>query len=556
MNLTLSRYNSQIAAHRQSSGYLNDSMRILAGLLLWCAALAAHAERVFLVPLDNRPAAGQFAQMIGAMADVQVVMPPYETLGRFVQPGNPEAILGWMEAQDFSDVSAVVASTDMIAYGSLIASRTSDTPKELAIARMQRLARIRAKNPKTKFYIFSSIMRLAPTATRATAAWRMQLSRLAELKDEYRRKPTVDLKKRIANLAAKIPSYEIARYDDARNRSLEVSREAIKMMARKQFDYLIFGQDDAKPFGPHVPETERLRKLTANLYVGGSVYFCEGIDQLGNISLSRALLRNASWSPKLRIVYSDDAQKTKIANYESKQIQTSVKDQVLSSGARIAVGDEDFDYTLYVNVPDRREEPFLNFQKGLTQEIDQGFPVAVADINIGKDGTSDAALFDTLNEGDRMFKLLAFAGWNTAGNTLGTTIPTANVYLLARRSQVDPLKRELAQREFLLHRFVNDYAYHKLTRPQAYGMIDANPRASREETYGLAFDEVNEFVGLDLRAHLDDYFEKDFLGKRFFAGTTQYQVSGLTDVRIFLPWPRAYEVRLEFKLSATPVRQN
>lgn len=531
-------------------------MRFLAGLVLWCAALVVQAERVLLVPLDNRPAAGQFAQMMGAMADVQVVMPPYETLGRFVQPGDPEAILGWLEQQNYDDVSAVIASSDMIAYGSLIASRTNDTSQALAIQRLQRLARIRAKNPKAKFYIFSSIMRLAPTATRATAAWRLQLAKYAELKDQYRREPTVDLKKRIANLAAKIPTYEVAKYEDARNRSLEVSREAIKMIARKQFDYLIFGQDDAKPYGPHIPETERLRKLTANLYQTGSVYFCEGIDQLGNISLSRALLRKAAWSPKLRIVYSDDAQKTKIANYESKQIQTSVKDQILSSGARIAEGDQEYDYTLYINVPDRREQPFEAFQKGLTEEIDQGFPVAVADINIGRDGTSDAALFDTLNQGDRMFKLLAFAGWNTAGNTLGTTIPTANIYLLARRLQVDALKRELAQREFLLHRFVNDYAYHKFTRPQAYGMIDASPRASREETYGAAFDEVNEFVGLDLREHLDQYFEKDFLGKKFYVGTTQYQVSELSDVKIFLPWPRAYEVRLEFKLNATPVRSN
>jgi hypothetical protein len=529
-------------------------MRFLAALALCCVALTAHAERVFLVPLDNRPAAGQFAQMMGAMTNVQVVMPPYDTLGRFIQPGEPEAILSWMERQSFADVPAAIINTDMIAYGGLIASRTNDTPQDIAVRRLQRLAKIRAKNPNTKFYVFSSIMRLAPTATRATAAWRLQLAKYAELKDEYRREPSPELKKRIDNLQAKIPGYEIAKYEDTRNRNVEVMRELIKMIARKQFDYLIFGQDDAKPYGPHIPETERLRRLTANLFVTGSVYFCEGIDQLGNISLSRALLRRSGWSPKLRIVYSDDAQKTRIATYESKQIQSSLKDQILSSGARIATGDEEFDYTLYVNVPERRAEPFAQFQQGLTQEIDQGFPVAVADINIGKDGTSDAELFATLNQGDRMFKLLSFAGWNTAGNTLGTTIPSANIYLLARRLQIDPLQRELAQREFLLHRFVNDYAYHKFTRPQAYGLIDANPRASREETSGAPFEEVNEFVASDLRSHLDRYFNDDFLGKRFFAGTRQYEVSQLSDVKIFLPWPRAYEVRLEFKLQATPVR--
>lgn len=525
-------------------------MRFLAVLALGLLAVAAHAERMILIPLDNRPAAGQFAQMIGSMANVQVTMPPYETLGRFIQPGNPDAILDWLESQPLESVSSVIASTDMIAYGSLIASRTNDTPKEVAIARLERLASIHKRFPSTRFYLFSSIMRLAPTATRSTATWRLQLSKYAELKDLYRQEPNRELKKRIDTLLAKIPAYEIIKYEEARARNVEVMRELVKMVARKQFDYLIFGQDDAKPNGPHIPETERLRKLTANLYVTGNVYFCEGIDQLGNVSLSRALLRKSGWAPKLRIVYSDDSKKTLIAAYESKQIQTSLKDQILSSGARIVEGDQDYDYTLFVNVPDRDPEKFAHFQQQLTQEIDQGFPVAVADINIGKDGTSDAELFATLLENDRMFKLLSFAGWNTAGNTLGTTIPAANVYLLARRLKGDPLQRELAQREFLLHRFVNDYAYHKFTRPQAYAIIDANARASREETYGDAFEEVNNFVAQDLRSHLDRTFEDQFLGRRFYAGTQQYEVDELRDVRIFLPWPRAYEVRLEFKLRA------
>jgi hypothetical protein len=528
-------------------------MRLLAAIALWCIGIAAYAERVVLIPLDNRPAAGQFAQMIGAMADVQVVMPPYETLGRFIQPGDPDAILAWLEQLDYKDISAVVVNSDMLCYGGLIASRTNDTPVEIAFGRLKRLGVLRKKVPKTRFYVFSSIMRLAPTATRATAAWRLQLARYAELKDQLRREPNPELQKRLDALAARIPGYEIIKYEDARNRNIEVSRELIKMRARSQFDYLIFGQDDAKPFGPHIPETERLRKLAANQYVAGSTFFCEGIDQLGNISLSRALLKQANWTPRLRIVYSDNTKVARIANYESKQIQTSVKDQVLSSGARIAVGDEDFDYTLYVNVPGRDPGPFAQFQQALTSEVEQGFPVAVADINIANDGTSDAELFATLQEGDRMFKLLSFAGWNTAGNSLGTAIPTANIYLLARRLKVDPLKREIAQREFLLHRFVNDYAYHKITRPQAYALIDANARASREETYGLAFEEVNEFVASDLKLHLDKYFAEDFMGKRFFAGTQQYEVTGLSEVKIFLPWPRAYEVRLEFKLQTSPV---
>src|SRR5689334_13056928 len=99
----------------------------------WIAILAllaslAQASRIILVPLDNRPAAGQFAQMIGDIDGAQVQMPPYQLLGRYTSAGNPDAILAWLNAQDMSDVSSIIVSADMIAYGGLIASRVPDVP--------------------------------------------------------------------------------------------------------------------------------------------------------------------------------------------------------------------------------------------------------------------------------------------------------------------------------------------------------------------------------------------------------------------------------------------
>src|SRR5438270_2845513 len=75
------------------------------------AASVARAERILLVPLDSRPAAGQFAQMIGHMANVEIVEPPLELLGRFTTPGKPEAILQWLKKQSYTDVTAVILST-------------------------------------------------------------------------------------------------------------------------------------------------------------------------------------------------------------------------------------------------------------------------------------------------------------------------------------------------------------------------------------------------------------------------------------------------------------
>jgi len=527
-------------------------MRAWVAIIFALAVTAAHAERILLVPLDSRPAAGQFAQMIASMADVEVKMPPYGLLGRFTTPGNPEGLLEWLQTQDYSDITAVVCSADMIAYGGLIASRTLDVSTDQALQRLKALETIRRAHPKTRFYVYSAIMRLTPTATRAAAAWRLQLGRYAEIKERYRQSPSAQYLQSLRNLQAKIPPIEIQRYEQTRERNHAIQQGIIRMTAQNAFDYVIFGQDDAQPVGPHIPETSRLRSLATQLSVQGKTYFCEGIDQHANVLMSRALLRSREWTPRVRVVYSDEASKRRIADYESKPISDSLRDQIIASGARLAIGDQ-FDYTLYLNVPAHNPEPFSQFIESLTAEVDQGFPVAVADINIAKDGTADQELFEALDQNGRMVRLLSYAGWNTAGNTMGTTIPAANVYLLARRVQSNPMARELALRGFLLHRFVNDFAYHRYVRPQAYRMIDSSPRASREETYGEAFDEVNSLVQHELGNRLTETFKAQFYGKRFFAGSKQYEITGLEDVRIFLPWPRAYEVRLEFKMQAREV---
>lgn len=513
----------------------------------------AGAERILLIPLDSRPAAGHFAQMIGAMADVSVELPPLELLGRFTTPGQPEGLLQWLEKQDYSDVTAVVVSTDMLAFGGLIASRTDQTSLEQASQRIRAFVNLRRKIPGVRFYGFSAITRLTPTATKATAGWRLQLGRYAEIKERYRQTPSPALLQSMRNLLAKIPPLEIQRYDAVRERNHELQKLLLRFTAQGIFDYMVFGQDDAQPVGPHVPETQRLRALTTQLSVPGRVYFCEGIDQHANVLLSRALLRDRNWLPRIRVVFSDEQGRRRVADYESKTVDESLKDQLFASGARPSVANQEYDYSLYLNVPKRAETPFTNFLEDLTNEVDQGFPVGVADINIAKDGTADSELFEALDQNRRLVRLLSYAGWNTAGNTMGTSIPAANVYLLARRTQASALRRELALREFLLHRIVNDFAYHRFVRPQAYRIIDANPQATREETYGPAFDEVNDFVRAELSRYIADTFRGQFLGQRFFAGPKQYEITALEDVRVSLPWPRAYEVRIEFKMQASEV---
>lgn len=527
---------------------LRACLRPLLALFVLTIATLGRADGILLVPLDSRPAAGQFAQLIGRIASEDVRLPPYDTLGRFVNAGYPEQVLQWLTLQDIGKARTLIVSADMICYGGLIASRDAKTPLDLAQYRLKKLLEIRRRSLSTKLFVYSATTRLAPTATRAARTWRLKLARFEALKDLVVRLGRTDVKAEMESLRLSIPPGEIEAYEAARLRNHTIQRELVEAAANGLIDYLVIGQDDAQPYGPHVAETNRLRELVRKRHAENRVYFCEGIDQHASVLISRALLDRAQWTPKVRISYSDPAGGRQVANFESKSIDASLVDQIVASGGRPVYDGDDYDYTLYVNTPNRPESAFRPWMENLLADLKQGLPVAVADINIAKNGVADPELFDKLWEDARLVHLLAYAGWNTAGNTMGTAVPAANVYLLARKLDVNPLARETAQREFLLHRFVNDYAYHKYTRPQAYEMNGVN----KEEVYGEDYAELNDFVQRDLQRHLDFYFERQLQGQRFYVGAEAYEVTGLKDVKVWLPWPRAYEVRLEFHLETRP----
>lgn len=513
-------------------------------------------QRILLIPVDDRPAVTQFPQMIGAMAGATIETPPRELIGRFTQPGKPEAIMAWMASQNLKDYDAVVVSMDMIAYGGLIASRVERTSYNLAIQRIRQFWALRRTAPQTKFYGFGAIMRVAPTGTRENRDWRDILAKYAEEKADYGSQPTAAQRNRLQDLARRVPAADLASYERARDRNFRVNQELIRMRQQNAFTFLLLGEDDSKPTGPQKIERLRYADMAKNLNLKeDQMTMAAGIDQVANLLVSRAMSDSVAWAPRVRVVYADEDGRRTIGNYESLPIEDSLQSQLRASGATVAGPNEDFDYSLYVNTPDPDQYSLDAFLGSLESEVDQGFPVAVADTNLGKGGVGDPRLFDVLTKEGRSARLLAYAGWNTAGNTMGTTIPAANIYLLARRQRVEPLVREIGLRTFVLHRLVNDFEYHNFVRPVAYAMIDAFPNASREETYGDEFDQVNATVQQDLGKRLDARFKNQMLGTRFFAGNQQYEVVALEDVEISLPWPRAYEVQLDFRLIVRPVAQ-
>ncbi len=99
--------------------------------------------RIALVPLDDRPVCLQYPTMMAPLAHAEVVAPPIELLGRFTTPGDTDAIARWLRAQDWRTFDALIVSTDMLAYGGLVASRVHAVDADTALRRLDVLDEIR-----------------------------------------------------------------------------------------------------------------------------------------------------------------------------------------------------------------------------------------------------------------------------------------------------------------------------------------------------------------------------------------------------------------------------
>ncbi|MEZ0324806.1 MAG: DUF4127 family protein [Fimbriimonas sp.] len=514
-------------------------MRRLIFLLTLALAACAQASKIVLIPLDNRPATGQYAEMIGHIGGADVVMPPMRFLGNYTIPGSPDAILKWLEEQPMLAGDSYVISVDMVCYGGLFESRKSRVELPAALARFRKMLDIRKRYPQAKLYLVSTIMRLTPSATHDATSYRLELARYVGLRSQGASA------EQLKSLKAAIPAGALEEYDTARARNHELQKTLIRTAMREPIDLLVLGQDDAAVSGPHVKERAALRAIAG---FTPKVAFCEGIDQVPSLLVSRALLEGRH--PTVRVLYSDPDGADKTAAFESQPLKQTVLDQIRTSGATEARKDEDPDFFLYINTPGRSQSTFTRWLDELTESLEEQKPIAVADVDLSKSTSSpDPGLYNSLADKGRPMKLLAYAAWNTAANTIGTAIAAANMRLHAIK-RGPSVETEIAHKHFLLYRMANDFAYHTFTRPIAYGMTEG-PR--KDAIFGQELVEVNDYVQRDLSKFLKKMFYENFQGRRFQVRGKTHEFIGMTDLAIGLPWPRPYEVRLEFELKCAPV---
>lgn len=510
------------------------------------------SARILLIPLDDRPPCLQFPRMIGLIGNTEVVTPPREMLGRFVQPGQPEEITEWVKGQDLRSFDAVIVSIDMMAYGGLVNSRVHQTALEKAKQRLELIDWLRHGAPRLPIYGFNTIMRLAPTGDGVNERYRDTLARWAEIAPEAATDNQLAEEKRL--LEQKIPVAALEDYKQARERNFAINRKSIEMVRRGALDYLILCQDDAKPRGVHIADRERLISEAKELRLESRIAVQPGADEVAMLLLSRALNHRFRYQPRVAALYSSEVVRRSVAPFEDRPLNQTVSFQIAATGSREVREQTSADILFYVYGSRAEKGAAAEFANKIESAVKQGRRVIVADIDFKGDvqGADPAFTRELLRR--KIFPRLAgYASWNTAGNTIGTALPHGLVYSLAvDRLAAPTLQLRHAQQKFLLHRLIDDYAYHSLVRPGAVEFArEKKLNPNRLEGDGESLVEAS--IRDRLRPHVE------VIRKEFALGKVQIERSGgrrtfvvpvdFNHFTFSLPWGRTFEAEIDFNVK-------
>ncbi len=442
-------------------------------------AFALILSAIAFLPMDDRPVTSQLPILLGRIAGVPVEAPPPSLRGRFLEAGHADAMIAWLNHQAAKpQTNAFVVSTDMLAYGGLIASRVPGPSYADAYSRLMELRHLRRRRPRTWIGAFGTIMRLAPTGIPAGTpffaaypAW-SYLQAYANLHDP----PLPSEEDRAQHLHQLIGAETLDAYMATRGRNLGVDRLLLQMTADGTIDRLVLGQDDAGPVGLHVREVRLLQDEAAGLEGRASIE--PGADELGMALVAHAIARAAKWTPHVAVRYSAPQGGEYQDPIEYAPISTAIDALIgVSGGVR---DDEHPEIVLYVRVPKTTVAQDDELVAAMRADAGASRSVALADLSYLTSYSDQAAFAQRILSSGLASQLDAYSSWNTNANTIGTALAEAIAAGAGRRTRTYDA---LAHRTFTFIQFLDNYAFHDEVRPD----LNATLAAARRNRSHAAF---------------------------------------------------------------------
>ena len=478
-------------------------------------------KTLLLVPLDSRPVNTDVPKKVGAVSGVEILLPPENTLGDLDTPGDKQALHAWLK-EEGKQADAFLLAADMLTYGGLVASRTADTTIEEALQSLELLEWLKETYPNKPIFVYSSILRLAPSmVSEHDATAYEQLRNWAILMGDKTKN-----QKEIQQLEQLIAPNALQSYINTRERNHTVNKELLTYAKRGLIDVLVFGQDDAAEEGIHQKENETL-KTSAKKEDG--VFFVSGIDEVGSMLVTRFALLDNAMSPRVFIAYDHPFAPFWQAPFDDTFVAKNIKEHLDALGMKRTIFPFLSDFTLYVNTP------YENWQETPKSQV------AIADIAFVNQ--SDADFVGELLRSVPLHELYSYSGWNTGGNAIGLSLSFAGARLVSFDS--GEKKQTVRHAELLYRSLLLDHGY----KSAVYPMLKTETKKKQHDPYSLRMETplYEKRLNEELNKEKDHLFQFYFEGKHLF--TDEEGKKHVTLEAVYLPpatfpWKRLFEIRL------------
>ncbi len=500
----------------------------------------------FYLPLDDRPCNYLFPGQIARIGGGLLRTPDRVYLGSAFTPGHPAKLKDWLRSCPGN--STMIISADMLAYGGLLASRTSATSLEQALDNLQVLEELSQAGHSLRVLVTQP--RLSLCTSTAAAPYEAALRNWACRNEK--------------NPPANVPDSIFQEYQAVRMRNFQVTEHLLQLAKSGVIDRLIIGQDDSAAKGIHIEELNKLHEEVNELGLEGKVSILCGADELGACLAAGWLAEVNNYYPNIELIYSDPTYEAKVPPMEYYTLGETARRHLDICQAKASQGTGT---VIFVETPaDKPFEPpsaegtpeTKTAAQELLKRIDLKFsqegrlrPYGLADLHLVN--RAEPILAQTIIDNLPMWQLACYSAWNTPSNSLGTAIAQACAQQIAlvRGHHWSPYRRlesEKTQQAFTMARLVDDYAYQALIRQTLTGQyknidIRANPLLNQA---GPASVEVRA-MAIPWAQRL---WQEKLQGKTFDSAITGEKLM-FADMylEIVLPWPRLFEIEERLNLT-------
>jgi hypothetical protein len=495
-------------------------------------------SKIVLLPLDERPCNYIYPQLLPTDG-IDICFPPKDILGQKKVAGDFVKIKEWL-LKETKDADFLILSLDTLLFGGIVPSRINHLTLSEIEQRAEVVTLIKKQNPQIKIFANELIMRcpsysLSDEEPDYFDLYGEQIFRYGQILDmENQGMMTPELAKEFDSLVNYINPDDLKDFLDRRQTNISILLENLHLVANNIIDFLIIPQDDSNEYGFSSIDQKKIRDHIAKYHIENNIIMYPGADEVGLTLIARAINQIRNVKPKVLVYYSSSKGQFVVPSFEDRIIDETVKYQIYAIGGIRVDSCGECDIVLGINIGsqmltknDKRADIVYGKNRNLLTFVDYidyckklNKIVGIADVAYCNN--ADEELLNLLRNQKMLYKIDAYAGWNTSSNTLGTTLSTLSCF--------NCTGDEKKKKEFLTYRYYEDYGYMDIVREIINIQIldlDGSTRFFLGNNYDALLKQTSEL----LEKHMKNYFPEIY--------------NKVDTMTVTFPWNRTFEIMLD-----------